>query len=94
MVILLIFHVLFTFHFACCCVSCSFVIVYHIQSFPAECDSKSCREVIHNNILLPFLGDRLAVSLKLFAAPDSHVMWVNVSIVVIWWIFGLDDQHF
>ena len=37
---------------------------------------------IHNNIFLPFLGEKLAVSLKLFAAPDSHVIWVTVSMLL------------
>ena len=37
---------------------------------------------IHNNIFLPFLGEKLAVSPKLFAAPDSHVIWVTVSMLL------------
>ena len=37
---------------------------------------------IHNNIFLPFLGEKLAVSPKLFAASDSHIIWVTISMLL------------
>ena len=78
----LIVHVLiFAFYFDCCCVSCSFVPCFICRAFHWSVILRAVSR-IHNNIFLPFLGEKLAVSPKLFAAPDSHVIWVTVSMLL------------